>query len=109
MATFESTRYPHLTLQDGTGIWARFEDGRFDTADAAVVKRLRALPEEEGISEVKSSEKAGRPPEAKAPAKSASKEDWVTWAVACGADPLQATAASRDELAEQYAGTTPQQ
>ncbi|MER6435429.1 hypothetical protein ABT275_03570 [Streptomyces sp. NPDC001185] len=58
MATFTSSKYPALTLQDDKGIWAQFEDGQFETSDAGVVKRLRALPEEEGITEEKSSAKA---------------------------------------------------
>ncbi len=58
MATFTSSKYPALTLQDDKGIWAQFKDGEFATSDAAVVKRLRALPEEEGITEAKASAKA---------------------------------------------------
>lgn len=58
MAKFKSELYPQLTLQDDKGIWARFKDGEFETSDAAVVKRLRALPEEEGIVEVKASAKS---------------------------------------------------
>jgi len=53
MATFSSSKYPALTLQDEKGIWAQFKDGEFTTSDAAVVKRLRALPEDEGITEAK--------------------------------------------------------
>ncbi|MDF6043249.1 hypothetical protein LRD69_14040 [Streptomyces sp. JH14] len=53
MAKFRSAKYPALTLQDDKGIWARFEGGQLETTDAAVVKRLRGLPESEGISEVK--------------------------------------------------------
>jgi hypothetical protein len=58
MATFNSSKYPALTLQDDKGIWAQFKDGEFTTSDAAVVKRLRALPEEEGITEAKASAKS---------------------------------------------------
>ena len=57
MPKFESAKYPGLTLQDDKGIWAQFKDGEFETSDAAVAKRLRALPEEEGIVEVKASAK----------------------------------------------------
>ncbi|MFD6421039.1 hypothetical protein [Streptomyces sp. NPDC060198] len=53
MATFTSKTYPGLTLQDETGVWAQFAGGTFETSDAAVVKRLRALPEDEGIAEAK--------------------------------------------------------
>lgn len=53
MPKFTSERYPALTLQDESGIWAQFEGGQFETSDAAVAKRLRAVPEEEGITEVK--------------------------------------------------------
>ncbi|MFJ8027451.1 hypothetical protein [Streptomyces sp. NPDC096311] len=63
MATFTSSKYPALTLQDDKGIWAQFEDGEFETSDAGVIKRLRAIPEDEGIAE------------AKAPAKSAGGDD----------------------------------
>jgi hypothetical protein len=57
MAKFSSEKYPALTLQDDKGIWAKFEGGELETTDAAVVKRLRGLPEEEGISEVKAAAK----------------------------------------------------
>lgn len=57
MAKFSSSKYPNLTLQDDKGVWAQFKGGEFETSEAAVVKRLRALPEDEGISEVKSSAK----------------------------------------------------
>jgi hypothetical protein len=53
MATFKSEKHPALTLQDDKGIWAQFESGEFETTDAAVIKRLRGLPEAEGISETK--------------------------------------------------------
>lgn len=58
MATFSSSKYPALTLQDEKGIWAQFKGGEFTTADAAVVKRLRALPEDEGVTEVKAPAKS---------------------------------------------------
>lgn len=64
MAKFTSTRYPHVILQDADGIWARFADGEFETDDSAVADRLRGLPEEEGVTEIKTST-------AKAPAKTA--------------------------------------
>ncbi|MGK4583478.1 hypothetical protein [Kitasatospora sp. HPMI-4] len=51
MATFASALYPGLTLQDEKGIWAQFTAGRFETTDAAVIKRLQALPDSEGIAE----------------------------------------------------------
>lgn len=57
MAKFSSEKYPALTLQDDKGIWAKFEDGELETTDAAVMKRLRSLPEAEGISEVKAAAK----------------------------------------------------
>ena len=43
------------------------------------------------------------PPEPKRPAKSASKADWVAYAVSQGAEEDDATAATRDELAALYA------
>lgn len=58
MAKFSSEKYPHVTLQDDKGVWAKFEAGSFETTDAAVIKRLRGLPESEGISEVKAPAKA---------------------------------------------------
>lgn len=58
MAKFSSEKYPGLTLQDDKGVWAKFEGGEFETTDAAVIKRLRGLPESEGVSEVKESAKA---------------------------------------------------
>jgi hypothetical protein len=58
MANFASPKYPHLTLQDDKGIWARFVDGEFESTDAGVVKRLRALPEDYEVSEVKASAKS---------------------------------------------------
>lgn len=109
MAKFKSEQYPGLTLQDEKGIWAQFKGGEFETSDAAVAKRLRGLPEEEGIVEVKSSAKPSGSTEPKAPAKSASKDDWVAWAVACGADPEAAAAATRDDLAAQYADASPKE
>ena len=53
------SKYAGLILQDAEGIWAKFEKGVLETADAAVVKRLRALPESEGVTEGKASAKAG--------------------------------------------------
>lgn len=50
MARFTTARYPGLTLQDDKGIWAQFVDGAFETTDAAVIKRLKALPEDYGVS-----------------------------------------------------------
>lgn len=109
MPKFKSERYPALTLQDEGGVWAQFKDGGFETSDTAVAKRLRGLPEEEGIVEVKSSAKPSGSTEPKAPAKSASKDDWLDWAVACGADPVEAADATRDELAAKYADASPQE
>ncbi|MCM1941776.1 hypothetical protein NC239_26615 [Streptomyces sp. G3] len=42
------------------------------------------------------------------PAKSASKKDWVAYAVSQGADEAEAESATRDELAEAYGDTEPQ-
>ncbi|MER6531161.1 hypothetical protein [Streptomyces sp. NPDC001508] len=58
MPKFESTKFRGLTLQDDKGIWARFEGGVFETSDAAVAKRLRALPEDYEVSEVKAAAKS---------------------------------------------------
>jgi hypothetical protein len=55
--TFSSSKYPALALQDDKGIWAQFKGGELTTSDAAVIKRLRALPEDEGITEAKASAK----------------------------------------------------
>ncbi|MGW1813286.1 hypothetical protein ACWCQM_06905 [Streptomyces sp. NPDC002125] len=105
MATFTSSTYPALTLQDDDGVWARFEDGRFETSDAAVAKRLRSLPESEGITETGGGEPAGD----RAPSKRASKDDWVAWAVKVGATEEEASALTRDQLAEQYADADPKE
>lgn len=61
MATFKSPKFPHLTLQDDKGVWAQFKDGEAEVSDAAALKRLRALPDEYGVSEVKAAggQKAG--------------------------------------------------
>jgi hypothetical protein len=56
--TFNSSKYPALTLQDDKGIWAQFKGGELTTSDAAVIKRLRALPEDEGITEAKAPAKS---------------------------------------------------
>ncbi|MEU7384018.1 hypothetical protein AB0A91_29335 [Streptomyces sp. NPDC042207] len=111
MAQFESKRFRGLALQDDKGVWAKFEDGLCETSDAAVAKRLRALPDEYEVTEVKASAKSdgGSGGSDKAPSKAASKEDWVAWAVACGAEPDQASARTRDELVEQYADASPKQ
>ncbi|MCX4886046.1 hypothetical protein [Streptomyces sp. NBC_00847] len=58
MAQFESSKYPGLILQDDKGIWARFKGGQFETTDAGVLKRLRALPEDYEVTEVKASAKS---------------------------------------------------
>lgn len=55
MAQFKSKYRGHV-LQDNEGVWARFRDGLFETSDAAVVKRLRALPASAGVVEVKTSD-----------------------------------------------------
>ncbi|WP_435173294.1 hypothetical protein [Actinacidiphila sp. bgisy145] len=48
------SKYAALVLQDAEGVWARFEHGVLETADAAVIKRLRALDADaSGVSEVK--------------------------------------------------------
>lgn len=41
-------------------------------------------------------------PPTKAPAKADSKAAWVAWAVVCGADPEEAEALTKADLAEQY-------
>lgn len=58
MAKFSCERYPGLTLQDEKGVWAQFAAGEFETTDAAVIKRLRSVPESEGLTEVKESAKS---------------------------------------------------
>ncbi|MEU5091716.1 hypothetical protein [Streptomyces sp. NPDC021356] len=57
MAKFTSPKYTGLTLQDDKGIWAQFVGGEFETTDAAVLKRLRALPEDYEVSEAKAAAK----------------------------------------------------
>lgn len=48
MAKFTS-EFRGLLLQDDDGVWARFEDGVFETDDKAVAARLRKV---EYVSEV---------------------------------------------------------
>ncbi|MEU5442762.1 hypothetical protein [Streptomyces griseofuscus] len=56
MAQFSSPKYPHLTLQDDK-IWAQFREGKFETTDTAVIKRLRGLPDDYAVAEVKAAAK----------------------------------------------------
>jgi hypothetical protein len=105
MAKFSSEKYPALILQDEKGIWARFERGEFETGDATVIKRLRGLPADDGVKEVAEA----APASDTAPAKSASKEQWVMWAVRCGAEQASAEAATRDQLIEQFGDATPKE
>jgi hypothetical protein len=105
MAKFTSETYRGLTLQDDKGVWAQFKDGEFETTDAAVIKRLRALPESDGVTEAKEQAASGD----SAPAKSAPKGDWVAWAVRCGAEQASAEAATRDQLIEQFGDATPKE
>lgn len=60
MATFTTTRYPGLVLQDDKGVWAAFKDGAFETSEAAVIKRLKALPDEYEVTEASAA--ADKPP-----------------------------------------------
>ncbi|MFJ2863686.1 hypothetical protein [Kitasatospora sp. NPDC087314] len=53
MARFTTTRYPGLSLQDDKGIWAQFTDGACETADQSTIKRLRTLPDDYEVAEVK--------------------------------------------------------
>jgi hypothetical protein len=105
MAKFTSEKYPGLVLQDDKGVWARFDRGRFETGDASVVKRLRGLPEADGVKEVAESSSASD----SAPAKSAAKGEWVAWAVRCGAEQTSAEAATRDQLVDQFGDATPKE
>jgi len=76
MARFTTARYPGLTLQDDKGIWAQFTDGAFETTDAAVIKRLKALPEDYGVSvatKAGAAEDGGEDPKAEDPAKTGEK------------------------------------
>lgn len=57
MAQFSSLKYSHLTLQDDKGVWAQFGEGKFETTDAAVIKRLRGLPDDYEVAEVKAAAK----------------------------------------------------
>lgn len=58
MAQFHSPKYTHLTLQDDKGVWAQFTDGKLETTDAGVIKRLRALPEDYEVTESKAAAKS---------------------------------------------------
>jgi hypothetical protein len=106
MAKFSSEKYPGLILQDDKGVWARFERGEFETTDAAVIKRLRALPQADGVKEGAQDAPASGD---SAPAKSAPKGDWVAWAMRCGAEQASAEAATRDQLIEQFGDATPKE
>lgn len=54
MAVFKSEQYPRLVMHDGEVEWAKFVDGRFESADADVVKRLRSKGAADlGVSEEK--------------------------------------------------------
>lgn len=46
-------------------------------------------------------------PPTSAPKPAASKPDWVAWAVACGADPEDAAAATKQDLIDLYADAEP--
>lgn len=58
MPKFQTSKHPGLILQDEKGIWAQFKGGEFETSDAAAVKRLRTLPEDYEVTEVKASAKS---------------------------------------------------
>lgn len=59
MATFTSEKYPRLSLHDGESEWARFVDGKFESTDADVLKRLRSKGAAEmGVSEDKPAAKS---------------------------------------------------
>lgn len=131
MARFICTKYPSLRI----GGVARFTDGVCETDNPAALEQLRRFvgDEEYGITEEPASEeraaKGGgrgrKRPEAPesvpkerapgeradpvpaAPARSASKADWVAYAVACGADVEEAEGLTRDQLVEEYGDLTP--
>lgn len=46
-------------------------------------------------------------PPTKRPADSAPKAAWVAWAVACGADPEEASGANKGDLVERYGNAEP--
>lgn len=46
-------------------------------------------------------------PPTRRPADSAAKAAWVAWAVVCGADPEEASGATKGDLVEQYGNRTP--
>ncbi|MFW3477199.1 hypothetical protein [Streptomyces microflavus] len=105
MATFTSSKYPEITLQDDKGVWARFRGGRFETSDAGVAKRLRALPDGEGITE------AGDPAP---PPRTRPRPERVQGHVGGVGGRLrrrrdEASKLTRDDLAEQYADAAPKE
>ncbi|MEU8556024.1 hypothetical protein AB0C80_18810 [Streptomyces anthocyanicus] len=87
------------------------------SSGAHVAERIRAVPgseEDQRLSELvaKGSDgwrrtDVGTEPAVR-PNKSASKKDWVAYAVSQGADEAEAESATRDELAEAYGDTEPQ-
>ncbi|MFP8960031.1 hypothetical protein ACLIYP_05580 [Streptomyces nanhaiensis] len=96
---FVSQQYPQLQVIGPAGR-ARFDGGRFATDDTALGEALRSLP---GIECVSAPAPGGGDP-LERPAKSATKGDWVAYAVASGADRETAEAATKDELIERYGG-----
>lgn len=46
-------------------------------------------------------------PPASAPKPAASKQDWIAWAIACGADAEDADAATKQDLIDLYAADAP--
>jgi hypothetical protein len=61
VAIFETTRYPAMAVRTPHGV-VRFEDGRAE-ATPAQAKVLRSMPDEYGLTEVKTAAKAkgGKP------------------------------------------------
>lgn len=111
---FRNNTYRSLHVASVAGT-ARFADGEFSTEDEALGEALRALPDWYGVQLVSAPDEGPEdPPEGgggsgdgpddvQRPARSASKADWVKYAVAQGVDAAAADKATRDELAAKYA------
>lgn len=103
MASFEIT----TPVEDFTGVACgiAFQDGRA-TVDDRTPEARAALDyfrrRGYAVTPLGAEPEQTDPPEPKAPAKSATKPDWVAWAVHCGADPEAAEALTKDQLVEQY-------
>lgn len=95
-----------LVLQDavkpeeGSGIWAQFTDGRFETDDAAVAARLRKV---DGITEGPAEDDVPIVPLVEVlPDEKATKTVWVEYATAHGMLEEDAKKATKEQLVQHF-------